>query len=118
MSRYEGINTGRGASKVVSGIGKGPSHRTQEYSGTVDNHHSAREISVNWENAIFLLHGAVKAWLGHFKGKAHNELHERVEHNVLHINMNELVCEEAPDFVAPAGVVDEVGADGGLACQG
>ena len=67
---------------------------------------------------MFLLYGAIKAWLGHFEGKTHNELHESVEHNVLHVDMDKLIREEAPDFIAPTGVVDEVGADGCLACQG
>ena len=67
---------------------------------------------------MILLYGAIKAWLGHFEGKTHNELHESVEHNVLHVDMDELICEEAPDFVASAWVVDKVGAYGGLACQG
>lgn len=66
---------------------------------------------------MFLLYGAIKAWLGHFEGKTHNELHESVEHNVLHVDMDELICEEAPDFVASAGVVDEVGAYRRLASQ-
>ena len=118
MSRYEGIDTSGSPGEIVSGIRKGASERTQEYPSAIDNHHSAMGISEKEKNTILLLYSAAKSWLRHFEGKAHNKLHQCVEHNVLHVDMDKLICEEAPDFVAPAGVVDEVGADGCLACQG
>lgn len=118
MSCNEGIDSSGSPGKIVGGIWKGASDRTQEYPSTIDDHHPAIIIYQKKRNTILLLHGAAKSWLGHFEGKAHNELHERVEDNVLHVDVDKLICEEAPDFIAPAGVVDEVGADGCLACQG
>ena len=45
MSRNEGIDTSGSPSKIVSGIWKGASNRTQEYPGAIDNHHPAIRIS-------------------------------------------------------------------------
>ena len=55
--------------------------------------------------------------MGHLEGQTNNKLHKCVEHDVLHVDVDELIGEEAPDFVASAGVVDEVGAYRRLACQ-
>ena len=55
--------------------------------------------------------------MGHLEGQTNNKLHKCVEHDVLHVDVDELISEEAPDFVASAGVVDEVGAYRRLASQ-
>ena len=44
------------------------------------------------------LEGAGVARLGHLEGQAHHQLHQGVEHDVLHVDMDELIGEEAPDL--------------------
>ena len=60
------------------------------------------------------LDGAAVAGLGHLQRQPHHQLHEGVEHDVLHVDVDELVSQEPPHLVPPGGVIDEEGADRGL----
>ena len=102
MSRYQGVDPGRGASKVRGGGGQGPTHRAEHHSGKVDDHH---------------LQGAAVAWLGHLERQPHHQLHQGVEHDVLHVDMDELIGEEPPGLLTSLWVVDEKGTDGSLTSQ-
>ena len=42
------------------------------------------------------LEGAGVARLGHLEGQAHHQLHQGVEDDVLHVDMDKLIGEEAP----------------------
>ena len=44
------------------------------------------------------LESATVAWLGHLQGETHHQLHQSVEHDVLHVDVDELVGEEPPDL--------------------
>ena len=63
------------------------------------------------------LESATVAWLGHLQGETHHQLHQSVEHDVLHVDVDELVGKEPPGLLPSLRVVDEEGADGGLAGQ-
>ena len=57
------------------------------------------------------------AWLRHLEGQPDHQLHQGVEHDVLHVDVDELIGEEPPGLLPSLWVVDEKGTDGSLACQ-
>ena len=63
------------------------------------------------------LESATVAWLGHLQGETHHQLHQSVEHDVLHVDVDELVGKEPPGLLPSLRVVDEEGANGRLAGQ-
>ena len=54
-----------------------------------------------------LLECSLVSRLGHLKGQPNHQLHQGVEHDVLHVNVDELVGQEPPDLLSPGGIVDQ-----------
>ena len=55
-----------------------------------------------WEHS---LDGSAESGLGHLQGQPHHQLHQRVEHDVLHVDVDKLVGQEPPDLVPPQQLV-------------
>ena len=51
------------------------------------------------------LESAPVAWLRHLQGETHHQLHQSVEHDVLHVDVDKLVGQEPPDLVPPQQLV-------------